>query len=303
MHLLVVTNCSSRKTVAHAPSLCASALPRGTPFDLAEDWRGRHRGSDNRIAAWQLYAGRGFSLACEVAFSTGSQLRIVSAGLGLLHPKTAIAPYSLTLSPESRDCILNRAKRGTSFTAADWWFALRSGSPDTNSLERLLRTYSNGLLVLALTRPYLDMITDELMALSAKDRVRIVGIQRAHELPEELRSCVMPYDLRLNDKNAPVRGTAFDFSSRALFHFSELVKLDKRIKDAESHSKRVRQALAHWSAPLIPSRRRVSDTALWREIGKLKARNFSISTGLRYLRRERGIACEQSRFASAWERA
>lgn len=295
-------NCSARKTAVPTSSLRARSLPRGTARDLATDWRARRSDANGRIAARRLYAGRGFSLAYEVAKSTGAQLRVVSAGMGLLHPETPVPSYSLTLSRGTRDCILSRAPKNQAFTSQEWWQAIRSQAPEARPFERLLATYPKALLLLALTGPYLDMITAELTALSesARDRVRVVGLTRAHVLPEELRPYVMPYDSRLNDVDGKMRGTAFDFPSRALVHFTELVKLDRRIANATSHARRVRQSLAHWTAPELNPRRRVDNKALLRKIKKLKADRFSRTAGLRHLRRELGIACEQGRFMAAW---
>jgi len=222
--------------------------------------------------------------------------------MGLLHPETTIPPYSLTLSAGSQDCILGRAQRNEAFTSQEWWRAIRSQAPGARPFERLLGAYPKGLLLLALTRPYLDMIANELAALSdsARDRVRIVGTTQAQMLPQELRLCVMPYDLRLNDADKDVRGTTFDFPARALAHFADLVKLDKRIEDPRSHARRVRLSLAHWSAPDFKPRKRIDDNTLRRNIRELKSQNFSRTTALRHLRRKLGIACEQGRFMAAW---
>lgn len=266
------------------------------------DWRARCSDAGERIAARRLYAGRAFSIAYDAAKSTGAQLRIVSAGMGLLHPDTPVPSYSLTLSREARDCILGRATKNQAFTAQEWWQAIRSQAAGAMPFARLVAAYPKSLLLLAMNGPYLDMIAAELTTLSesARNRIRIVGLTRAQVLPEELRSCVMPYDSRLNDEEKEMRGTAFDFPSRALVHFTELVKLDRRIEDAKSHARRVRQSLARWTAPELGPRKRIDNEVLRRELVKLKAGEFSRTAGLRHLRRELGLACEHGRFMAAW---
>jgi hypothetical protein len=303
MQLLIAINCSARKTAAPVPNLRARSLPRGATCDLAEEWRTRCSHADGYVAARRLYSGRGFSLAYGVGTSTGAQLRVVSAGMGLLHPETAIPAYSLTLSEGTHDCILGRASRNEAFTSQEWWQAIRSRVAGAKPFERLLAAYPRGLLLLALTRPYLNMLTDELAALrdAARERVRIIGHTQAQMLPEELRVCVMPYDARLNDVARDMRGTTFDFPSRALVHFAELVKLDKRIEDTKSHARRVRQSLAHWRAPELNARKHIDDNTLRREVRALKDGNFSRTAGLRHLRRELGFACEQGRFMASWD--
>src|SRR5687767_13783226 len=104
MQILVVTNCSARKTEAPASDHRARSLPRGAAHELAMDWRARCSDAGERIAARRLYAGRAFSIAYDTAKSTGAELRIVSAGMGLLHPDTPVPSYSLTLSRDARDC-------------------------------------------------------------------------------------------------------------------------------------------------------------------------------------------------------
>lgn len=302
MQLLIITNCSATKTATPEPILRARTLVKGAPSTLAEEWCTRIRSAKKTVDARHLYAGRGFTLAYKAAQSTGAHLRIVSAGMGLLHPDAAIAPYSLTLSPGTPDCILSRAPRGAAFSAGDWWRALCPSSRP-NPFSSLLKSQRRSLLVLAMTSPYLAMISDDLIALSEQDRarLRIVGTSRTHQLPEEIRACVMPYDSRLNDADRGIHGTTFDFPSRALLHFTELVKLDRTISDTTVHARRVRQSLAHWSAPVLDPRIRVGDATLRREIKRLKSRGFSLSAGLRYLRNERCIACEQGRFSYAWK--
>lgn len=302
MQLLVAINCSARKTADPGSQLCAWSLPRGTSASLANEWRARCSDAGGRVVARRLYAGRGFSIAYAVAQSTGAQLRVVSAGMGLLHPETAIPPYSLTLAAGTRDCILSRALRNEPFSSQEWWRAIRSQAPGARPFERLLRAHPRGLLLVALTRPYLDMVASELSALSdaARDRVRIVGLTQSQMLPEELQSCVMPYDLRLNDVDRDLRGTAYDFPARALSHFVDLVKFDKRTENAGSHARRVRLSLAHWTAPKLKRRKRIDNMKLRRHIKALKSQKLSRTAALTHLRRKIGLACEQGRFTAAW---
>jgi hypothetical protein len=113
----------------------------------------------------------------------------------------------------------------------------------------------------------------------------------------------MPYDARLNDITNNLRGTAYDFQVRALVHFAGLVKLDRRIESPAAHARRVRQSLAHWAAPPRATRTRVDDSTLRRKVKALKALGTSQSEGLRRLRDELGLACEQTRFAITWGRS
>ncbi|HEY4211620.1 MAG TPA: hypothetical protein VGM84_09085 [Steroidobacteraceae bacterium] len=168
---------------------------------------------------------------------------------------------------------------------------------------RLMAARPRDLLLIAATRPYLEMLVSELTSLdeNAQNRIRILGLTQTQLLPEPLRHWAMPYDGRLDDVTKNLRGTAYDFPARALAHFANLVKLDRRIENAASHARRVRQSLAHWTAPGRPTRQRIDDSTLSRKIKTLKARDIARTTGLRHLRSEWGLACEQTRFARAWE--
>jgi len=303
MQLIVAINCSARKTAVPMSALRARSLPRGTPSDLAAGWRARCARAGGEIAARRLYAGRGFSLACEIARSSGSELRVISAGMGLLSPDSAIPPYSLSVSQQAQDCILHRAPRGLTFSAAEWWHVIRTRVRGVSPFAHLMAARPRSLLLIAATRPYLEMLVSELASLDepAQNRIRILGPTHTQYLPEPLRHWAMPYDGRLDDVTKNLRGTAYDFPVRALAHFVNLVKLDRRIETAASHARRVRQSLAHWTAPSRPIRKRVDDSTLSRQIKILKVQSIARTAGLRHLRSELGFACEQSRFAKAWE--
>jgi hypothetical protein len=302
MQLLIVTNCSARKTATPTSALRARSLPRGTPRELAAAWRNRIDSADGRVRALQLYSGRNFSIAHEVAKSCGAELRVLSAGMGLIKSSAAVPPYDLTISKGERDCILGRAPRRQFISAQQWWHVIRAKKPGISPFARLLAAHPRALLAIAVSRPYLTMIASELGGLhpSARKRVRILGLTEARVVPETLRPCVMPYDSRLNDQTSSLRGTAFDFPSRALAHFANLLESDRHIESPASHARRVRQSLAHRVAPTAMARVRIDGAALGRKIRTLKIKGFSRTAALQYLRRELGMACEQQRFAAAW---
>jgi hypothetical protein len=303
MQLVIVTNCSARKTATAVWALRARSLPRGTPQELAVAWRSRVNSADGRVRVHRLYSGRNFSIAHGVAKMCGAELRVLSAGMGLIKPSAAVPPYDLTISKGERDCILGRAPRRQLFSAQQWWQVIRARKPGISPFARLLAAYPRALLAIAVSRPYLTMIADELGSLhpAAHKRVRILGLTEARVVPEILRPCVRPYDSRLNDQTSSLRGTAFDFPSRALAHFANLTESDGHIESPAVHARRVRQSLARRAAPAATARARIDGATLGRKIRKLKVKGLSRTAALGYLRRELGLACEQQRFAAAWE--
>lgn len=302
MQLIIAVNCTSKKTATAGKDLCARNLGRGEVAQLAKEWRSRVDGAcAQQVPARELYSGRAFALAGKTAERAGADLYVLSAGMGLVKQDALMPPYNLSVAPGTDDCILQRA-RGESFTASQWWAALHEAQ-GTRPLVNLLSQSPKAMLVLAATRPYIEMVEEELMSLTAvqMSRLRIVGPTRVDGLPELLRPSVMPYDDRLNDADLGLQGTRFDFAARALTHFVGLVGGDERIQSPQDHAKRVRLSLARRQAPERLQRERIDAEALRRHVRMLKKAGESKTSALAKLRKDLGYACEQQRFSSAWE--
>jgi uncharacterized protein DUF6884 len=302
MQLIVAVNCTSRKTAKAGRSLCARDLGRGEVAQLAMEWRSRVENSSAQpVRARELYSGRAFSLASKTAEGAGADLYVLSAGMGFVKQDALVPPYNLSVAPNTEDCILYRS-RTEPFTASQWWAALHEAQR-SGPLAQLLRERPKAMLVLAATRPYIEMVGDELASLTTAQaiRLRIVGPTRASALPEFLRPSVMPYDDRLDDAGLGLQGTRFDFAARALSHFVGLVGADDRIQSPQDHAKRVRLSLSRRKAPEREQRERLDAAALRRHVRALKKAGESKTAALSKLRRDLGYACEQQRFFSAWE--
>lgn len=302
MQLIVVVNCTSKKTAAAGEGLCARNLERGDVAYLAKEWRSRVEGaSAQQVPARELYSGRAFALASNMAERAGADLYVLSAGMGFVKQDALIPPYNLSVAPGTDDCILLRAG-GEPFTASQWWAALHE-TQGARPLVDLLSQRPNAMLILAATGPYIKMVEAELASLTATQisRLRIVGPTRANGLPEILRPSVMPYDDRLNDADLGLQGTRFDFAARALSHFVGLVGCNERIQSPQDDAKRVRLSLAKHQAPERLQRERIDAAALQRHVRMLKKAGESKTSALAKLRKDLGYACEQQRFSSAWE--
>ncbi|WPH16279.1 hypothetical protein [Variovorax paradoxus] len=249
----------------------------------------------------ELYSGRAFALASKAAEGAGADLYVLSAGMGFVKQDALVPPYNLSVALNTDDCILLRS-RAEPFTASQWWAALHEAQ-GSRPLAKLLSGRPKAMLVLAATRPYIQMVEEELASLTAAQvaRLRIVGPTQANALPELLRPSVMPYDDRLDDVDVGLRGTRFDFAARALTHFVDLVGGDECIQSPQDHAKRVRLSLSKRRAPERLQRERIDAAALRRHVRALKKAGESKTSALAKLRRELGYACEQQRFSSAWE--
>lgn len=302
MQLIVAVNCTSRKTAKAGKDLCARDLERGGVAQLAEEWRSRVEGaSAQQIPARELYSGRAFALASKTAQGAGAELYVLSAGMGFVKQDALVPPYNLSVAPNTDDCILLRSCVEP-FTSSQWWAALHEAQ-GSRPLAKLLSQRPKAMLILAATRPYIEMVEEDLMSLTAAQlsRLRIVGPTRADVLPELLRPSMMPYDDRLDDVGLGLQGTRFDFAARALTHFVGLVGDDERIQSPQDHAKRVRLSLSKRRAPERLQRERIDAAALCLHVRALKQAGESKTSALAKLRRDLGYACEQQRFSSAWE--
>lgn len=280
----------------------ARDLGRGEIGQLAQEWRSRvEQASVPHVPVHELYAGRAFSLASKTAASVGADLFVLSAGMGFVKQDALVPPYNLSVAPGTDDCILQRSLQ-LPFTAAQWWAALHEPALSP-PLATLLRARPKALLILAATRPYIEMVEEDLLSLTPAQaaRLRIVGPTRADALPELLQPSLMPYDDRLDDAELGLQGTRFDFAARALAHFVGLVGKDDRIQSPQDHARRVRLSLSKRQAPVRVERERLNAADLQRHIRTLKKAGESKTSALSKLRRDLGYACEQRRFFSAWE--
>lgn len=302
VQLILTVNCSARKTAPALRLLRASALKRGDLPSLVEEWRARVVAVTERIRADTLYEGRAFSLARKVADASSADLRIISAGMGLLKRDARIPSYDLSVTPGTKDSILDRALSGTQFSAQEWWHAIQRPNL-RRPIASALREQPRALMVIAASATYVQMVSEELAELddALRTRIRIVGIKNDKTVAAALRSHVMPYDTRLNDAALRLQGTEHDYSARALTHFIGLIRGDRQLGSAQSHARRVRQSLSHFCAPRRAVHRRVEDGELRGLIAEFKRRGLAMTKALGTLRNKEKLACEQNRFARLWE--
>ena len=297
MKIKIVTNCTARKAYPPIAALRARSLPRGTIASLAKEWRRRVDAAPDRIVASVLYQGRAFREAIKAARLAETRLLIVSAGMGLIAETDRIPPYSLTASEDHRDALKRRL--GTPLSPSEWWTALQLQGVFAKGLSDRIGSARDSIFVLALSPAYLQLIGDDLSALtpSQVDRIRLVGPRRESDAPESLRRVLMPYDDRLDGARSPIRGTESDFPQRATRHFVQAILSKPVSLDAEAHKTLVRRALQGWPRKKIVSRRRLPEKELLKEVAAvLRECDGRWSRALRRLRDQRKIACKQERF-------
>lgn len=287
----VVTTCSHRKFRKPVRAATPSALSRGTQEAVSAQWNARVSELRRSGPAGTLYAGRAFGLAREAAETSSATFYILSAGLGIISSLRSIPAYGLTISA-GHDQSIARKIYGT-FDPAEWFSSLLAGAYSDKWED--VAGQKSGRILLALSRPYAEMVGSSLAATSPKtlDRLRIFGAALEAALPASLHGAIAPYDERLN---AILPGTRVDFAQRAMLHFAKTVAV-KPSRGREDDFAAVRSALKDHRLPRQIQRPRMTDDQIVAVIKKRLRIQSGAAQMLVALRHDEGVACEQSRFS------
>jgi hypothetical protein len=253
-------------------------------------------------AATETYGGRRFQEAILAARAGRAEFRIISGGLGLIRGDEQIPTYALSLVPESSEFIGARVAE-EHFDVTRWWSEIQR-STQTAPLADLLLANRTSIAVIGISKTYLSLVAQDLMSLEDRylDRLRLIGMGIKDSCPSRLQRCLLPYNDRLDGPDSPIRGTRTDFSSRAMRHFIEAILPEHQTATLDHHKDAVNRALSTWRRPKPVSRSPKTDG----EIVDLIKKNWTAiggqsSRGLRYLRDEERVACEQGRFRALFQ--
>lgn len=301
----MIIPCTDRKRISPAEELCARDLSVGAYEDVAKDWGRRVRSANNRVKPDQLYCGRAFKEARDASTLLGAKLCVVSAGHGIIRQDQSIPPYGLTVASGKRDSVQAKIT-DSAWSSARWWQALGEYSTASVSLSDCFRDTSAELVLIALSKNYAKLLAEELAILDedSVQRIRVFGAGLASHVPKNIEPCLMPYDVRLNGRDSPTRGTMSDFPTRALHHYAmrlECGQIEGRSLRDDKRS--IANELEAWSVPEIPVRKKMSDADVVSFVlENWEATNGRSGASLRLLR-ESGNACEQSRFKDLFKLA
>lgn len=287
----LVTNCSARKSAQSAPGLSSANLPVGDQATVTKHWVAAVETAPSNTRASDLYLGRSVRRMQRLAADLDVPLYIASAGLGLLKADEKIPSYDLSVSGSNPSAIQRRIEGG--FSASEWWVAVQQTKYAT-PIVHLFEKHKRGLLLIAVSNAYASLLASDLesLSMSQRDRLRLFATADAR-FPGNLRSQLMPYDARVD---ALVRGSKVDFAQRAAEHFIR-GSLDSRFPaELDGQRKWVEEKLSRIPVAARPKRANVDDDRI-REIAReLASKGLSYTTALNVLRRQHGVACEQSRF-------
>ena len=295
--IIVVTNCTNRKKNTGEALTLDGAKLANSLAEVVRDWGIATASAKQRETAVNLYQGRSFTEAKQAAIEIGADLYVISAGHGLIHSNDRVPSYNLTVSASPNND-LHRLLLRLQKHPSEWWQLLTQQFGEDRSVAAMMNRTGNVPVLLSIPAPYLRLISQDLAKLTDEQvaRLRIFTSEYgASELPERLRSGVMPYDERLEGLPS-FDGTRVDFAQRALRHFVHVLR--GHLLPLERAKDQVLQAMDALIKPVLPKRERKSDG----EIVELIEQNWSRLNGssaalLRFLRDDALVACEQGRFA------
>lgn len=293
--MLLITSCSSTKRAPAAVALKASSYRTPSLEPFAELWVRHARAQAERHAAQALYGGASVIAATKAAQTLGSRLYFVSAGMSLVSGTTRIPSYDLTVS--ARSASRPPPMRIGSVSAAQWWLALNNAMGRSNPFARALRA-TDGLVLLALPRSYLQMVEPDLLNLSAGAlrRLRIITVGEV-QMPSRLLDQVITYDARVEQLSGVPSGTAASAVQRALLDFSQRLARDPNTLSIQTQRQWVAAALGEFQVKPRSVRKAMDDAAIARWIVRCDPKREQSPSRLLRQFRDAGFACEQGRFA------
>jgi hypothetical protein len=221
---------------------------------------------------------------------------IASAGYGLLPSNALIRPYNATFARGADDAVVPKTNI---YSNSDWWRRLAEWNPiggaSPRTISDLAASATNGFLLIAVSSSYADALSDDLSNAVQKcpsDRVAIVSV--GHRFAEKLRPLQIPAAGRLKNRlggamqslNARVARYAV---SRANEWYPSRAKLAALMMSA----------LEETPPMTTHDRKRLDDDEI-RGYIREGIREDPRMRHTRLLRslRDKGLACEQSRFAT-----
>lgn len=296
--MILITTCSNKKSISVEKRLEARNLNKGTLKEISSAWRLGIKEHKFRLPANEMYSGRAFYEARRAQEVAGSDLWIISAGLGLIKEDEEIPGYDLTISGGSPNSVRERIIDGN-FTLSEWWSEVNRLRRPKRSISNLLADNPRQLVLIAASSAYFQLIQQDL--LSATDaqlrKVRIIGCESNDSIDGRLSPYVMPYADRLDGDGSPIPGTKADLPQRALFHFTSEIAINAPKASSGEHAEQIKHGLAHVKKQETPKRQKMSDDEIIASISEFwDEANGKSQEMLVLLRKKKGIACEQSRF-------
>lgn len=249
-----------------------------------------------RVRAIDLYGGGfwGDLRASEPALrQAGVEVRIVSAGLGLLCPDDRVPNYNATFAPGGRNSI--GGARGAVERNREWWRLLgqwKRGWIGPRSLVATVRHYPEAAHVIALPLDYIDSVLDDVNQIIKDEACMNRTVLLA--TPYSSFGRRIPGSVEISgDLYGALGGTRGTVLARAALHLAE------KLKFAVTDRTAVAAALVPLNAKAkpLPVRTAQTDAEITRFIRPaLQKKPAASHSNLLAKYRADGYACEYSRF-------
>ncbi len=271
----------------------------------AEEWLKRLRDTKcPGVCSRGLYTGDHWSKVLELeaaARASGFKARVwvCSAGYGLVSLDTELKPYAATFAPGQADSVVPADRSGSWLSAVgEWWEALASWRwPDGSAPRRLATLASRSPrtpLLVALSKPYLEAIKDDLVAARramVNDDLLVI-VSTGSRLNGELSGNLLPSQGKLRLK---MGGALHALNARIVLDI--LANAGGSAISAGHLRIRYKRILARIEPMKRYDRTRMTDEQV-REFARKQLSEDPTMTASRALRllRDSGRACEQRRF-------
>ncbi|HBE3287391.1 TPA: hypothetical protein KL544_003137 [Escherichia coli] len=166
VHLIVT--CTSRKTVPAGDAVFPDERDVERAYGLWLEILAQARRGSPPLTAGELYTGQHWSRAAAAAARNGTEMWVISAGLGLLHVSDPVVPYEATFS-------------SMPFCHRTHWERLTTRPPSERrctSLALLMREKPADSFVIAASPVYLRAVESDLLegrdSLYAPEQLRVV---------------------------------------------------------------------------------------------------------------------------------
>lgn len=295
MHHIIISNCTNRKSSKVEKIQPTSLMYETNNADhFIEEWFKILNSNNYKKSAVSIYKGRSVSEIIRAKNHIDAEIFFLSAGLGIVKEDDLIPNYDLTIS-EGNNSLKPLLARWL-IDESIWWEKL-----SRKSLNKDFINQTDGVIFISLPHTYLKMIIPTLIQMDDRKlkNIRLFLHPISYQsLPDNLKQCYMPYSYKI--ENSEFSGTKVDYCQRCLHHFIKYIhEPNQNIIVATESVKSFIEGLP----PLAPrvKRLQLNDN----EISNIILEGWDVCKGqssklLRYLRDDKKIACEQSRFQGLW---
>lgn len=301
----VVVTCTKDKRHP-VPSTCQLGSVKERRLDRKfSEWQERLSGKQHqRYPVHELYAGDHWTTVKRLIATSRLELRVwvCSAGYGLISTEAEVVPYSATFSSNQPDSISEGISTTNGNIAGEWWSLLTrwtSGfGKQPRSLVAIARAFPKSPIVVAASETYLRAIHDDLVGarnhLSNPDLLAILSA--GSKQPGDLTSNLVPFDARLQPF---VGGALRSLNVRVLEHLLSSTREIPSLSQLKRRVSRIMQSLPEFAKV---DRQNITDKDVRRFIEEsLEQDGQAKRTRLLRNLRDKGMACEQHRFAALYQ--